>query len=70
MVSLRLWPLVDVKVSEGNGDQAEELVDAEEVPMQHGQDDLRRVALLGYRAGKKAIESASISRQNIASIGI
>ena len=40
-----LGPLVDVKVRQRDGGLSEKLVDAEEVPVQHLQSDLGRVAL-------------------------
>ena len=60
MNSLCLWPLVDVKVLERNGDHAEELVDADEAAVQHGQHDLGLVALVGdgTRERKKSLETS------------
>ena len=43
---LCFWPLVDVEFGQGYLDQAEELVHAKEVAVQHGQHDLGLVAVI------------------------
>lgn len=44
---------VDIEVAEWNVDEAEELIDAEEVSMKSSEDDLGRVALTRNLSGTK-----------------
>lgn len=50
-ISLRFRPFVNVEISERHRHDSEELVDAQEVPMQGREDDLGCVALLRDGAG-------------------